>query len=784
IKNYGKIAFRNFQKNANYALINVLSMSIGLACCIVSYLNYNHNHSFDHQHRNYSNIYRINYQEQELQRTRQYGIVPEAVFSRAENLSSVRQATQYLEWGGNAKKGNEYFDMNVAYVTDNFFEVFDFPLLTGSYTGLVKDNGIIVTQELAVKIFGHYDILGKTLNFVHQGQERLMSVSGVLSEMPTNSSIQVDAFTSMANFSSSTRAWDKTVTAFLLLGEGARVGSMESILNDFARTNDPDVVQRDNKTYYLDPLKGMALRAQQDDVIGPMEVALPLAMDLVPIIISGLILLLASFTFTNTTIASAAGRLKEIGVRKVMGGRKDQIVIQFLWESLFICVLAGAAALPLSAWLADQYNQLLPFLELELVLEDHLSFFIFLIAVLLLTGLIAGGYPALFLSKFHPAKILKRSLKYRSIGRWTKILLSIQFAFAMITIIASFLFVRNAGFMGDMDLGFDTESTIVVRFGNQEGAFSALHNALVENPRIEKVTGSVDHVGRRFHSARVRHGSEEFPIVGLDVGPDYLAVAGLTLTSGRDLDPNRASDYLESVLVNKKMVASLGGDDPLGKKLTYQDSIDYYVVGVVEDFYFDAFNSDIQPLWIRLRPEDEFNYLIAKTSPDRTASVMEEVKMTWRGLFNTELEDIKPPEYAREEATIINSIIMKVLTFMGSIAAIMALVGFYSLVSLNLFNKTKEIGVRRVLGSSIGSVIKEVNRDYWLILLFGIISGTMISHFAIPILMSSLWAEHIQSSLWVSTSIIMLILGVCFLTVATKVIKAAGTNPVHLLKDE
>ncbi|MEM1408438.1 MAG: ABC transporter permease, partial [Bacteroidota bacterium] len=499
IKNYGKIAFRNYRKNVNYAFINVLSMSIGLACCIVSYLNYSHNHTFDQQHQNYSNIYRINYQEREPQRTRQYGIVPEAVFSRAESLSSVRQATQYIEWGGNAKKGNEYFDMNVAYVTDNFFEVFDFPVITGSHAGLVKSNGIIISQELAIKIFNHYDVVGKTLNFVHQGQERLMSIAGVLSKTPTNSSIQVDAFTSMANFPSSTQPWDKTVTAFILLEEGSHAGSMESILNEFALTNDPDVAQRGNKTYYLDPLSGMALRAQQNDVIGPMEVALPLAMDVVPIVISGLILLLASFTFTNTTIASAAGRLKEIGVRKVMGGRKDQIIIQFLWESLFICVLAGVVAIPLSVWLADQYNQLLPFLELELVLEGHLNFFMFLMATLLITGVIAGGYPALFLSKFHPAKILKGSLKYRSIGRWTKLLLSIQFAFAMVTITASFLFVRNAKFVNDMDLGFDTESTIVVRFGDQEGAYSALHNALAENPRIEKVTGSVDHVGRRFH---------------------------------------------------------------------------------------------------------------------------------------------------------------------------------------------------------------------------------------------------------------------------------------------
>ena len=205
---------------------------------------------------------------------------------------------------------------------------------------------------------------------------------------------------------------------------------------------------------------------------------------------------------------------------------------------------------------------------------------------------------------------------------------------------------------------------------------------------------------------------------------------------------------------------------------------------MVDDFYFDAFNSPIQPLWLRLRPHEEFNYLIAKTTPEQVASVMDEIKMTWRTLFNNELRDIKPPDYAKNEATTINSIILKVLTFMGITAAIMSMIGFYSLVSLNLFGRMKEIGVRRVLGSSTISVIKVINRDYILILLFGIISGSLISHYFIPLLMNTIWAHHIIGNLGITILSILLMVMTAVITVGVQVVRAAKTNPVYLLKDE
>lgn len=784
--NYRKVAFRNFYKNKTFVTINVLSMGIGLACCIVAYLNYQHNVSFDTHHEQIDTIYRVNYSQQDDNRIRNYGVVPLPISIHSKDLVYVDDITRYIEWNGNAKIDENYFDVNMGFVTSNFLDVFTFPLTFGDKNALQRKNSVIISTELAMRLFGDWNVIGKPLTHIHDGKELLFTIEGVLKKIPSNSSIQIDALTNIENFpdDSFTSDWQKYSSTFLSISDPSNTENIEKGIREYALKNSPPDKNENLKNYYLDPLKGMAASSSKNDVISPLDISLPWAMEVVPAIIAVFILLIACMTFTNTSIASAAGRLKEIGIRKVMGGKKSQIIFQFLTESIFICFLAILVAIPISRYLATEYNRLLPGVNIELILSNNIGLLLFLIALLLVAGLIAGGYPAFYLSKFQPSKILKGNLRYKSVGRLTKVLLTTQFAFSMLTITASIFFIQNAQYQNNIDLGFDTEKTIVIRFGNEKKAYEPLMNALETNPRITALTGSVDHVGRRYHAAQIKHEGETFDVVGLDVGPDYLETVELTLVQGRDFETDKASDYKESIIVNQRLVDSRGWDNAIGKELIYEDTLSYYVVGVVEDFYFDAFNSPIQPLWIRMKTADEYNYLIAKTSSELVPSVMEEIKITWLGLFNEELRDIKPAEYAKDEAQTINSIILKIMIFMGSIAAIMSMVGFYSLVSLNLFSKMKEIGVRKVLGSSTLSVARVVNEEYIYILIVGISSGSIISYFLIPLLMNSIWATYATSSLWVMFLSVLVMILTCIITVGARVLSTANKNPVLLLKDE
>lgn len=786
LNNYRKVAFRNFYKNKTYVSINVLSMSIGLACCIVAYLNYQHNVTFDEQHEQIDSIYRINYSQQDNTRLRNYGVVPTPISEYSKDLVYVENVSQYIEWHGNVVVDDNYFDVSMGYVTSNFLDVFTFPLLSGYKNALNTRSSVIISSNLAIRLFGNEDVIGESLIHIHQGKELIFTIEGVLNKIPSNSSIQIDALTNIENFPDDDvlGEWQKYSTTFLSISNPSHITSIEKQIQNFALKNAPILDNQVKENYYLDPLKGMASRAEENNVIGPLEVSFPWAMELVPVIISALILLIACMTFTNTSIASASSRLKEIGIRKVMGGQKSQVTFQFLTESIFVCLMAIVIAIPISRYLAKEFNQLLPFLDIELLLSNNIGFFLFLFGLLLIAGIISGGYPALYLSKFQPSIILKGNLKYKSVGRLTKVLLTSQFAFSMLTITASIFFIRNAQYQNNIDLGFDTEKTIVVRFGDRNEAYSPLFNALKMNPRIQKLSGSVDHVGRRYHTATVKHEGEEFAIVGLDVGPNYLETVDLELIRGRDFDEKRSSDFRESIIVNEKLVLSRGWEDPIGKELIYEDSLSYSVIGVVKDFYFDAFNSPVQPLWIRMKNPSEYNYLIAQTSTTLVPSVIEEIKLTWRELFNDDIRDIRPGEYARNEAQLINSIILKIMIFMGSIAAIMSMVGFYSLVSLNLFSKMKEIGVRKVLGSSTLSVARVVNKEYIFILLVGISSGSIASYFIIPQLMNSIWATYATSTIGTTFISIIAMLLTCILTVSIRVLRAAGKSPVLLLKDE
>lgn len=782
ISNYSKVAFRNFLKNRTYVGINIISMSIGLACCIVAYLNFVHNNSFDHQHRNIDSIYRINYQQQDDYRLRHYGVVPEPISFE----SAVQKVTQYSEWSGSTQIGENYFNYNVGYVSPNFLDVFTFPLYSGSEQTLMRPNSIIVTTDLANRLFGKPDVVGEVLSFYRQGQESLFTIEAVLEKIPSNSSFNVDAFTSIENLQREQVAnpWQNFSTTFLTIENPDQVKSIENFLQTFADRNDPSLLTEARKEYYLDPLQGMASRATANNVIGPLEVSLHWAMEVIPGVLAMFILLIACMTFTNTSIASAASRLKEIGVRKVMGSQKRQIVFQFLTESIFVCIMAILVAIPLAKVLVVEFSRLLPFLELDLSISANIGFFLFLFGLLLLTGIVAGSYPAFYLSKFQPSSILKGSLKYKSVGRLSKLLLIGQFVFSMFAITSSIMFIRNANYQNSFDLGFDTEKTIVIRFGNDKEVYNPLRDALETNPRITSLTASVDHVGRRYHTATVSHEGEEFDIVGLDVGTDYIETMDIELIQGRDFEKDRASDYFESIIINESFMRAKGWSDPIGKHIVYQDTINYYVIGMVQDFYFDSFNSPIRPLWLRLKKPEEFNYLIAKTTSESVPSVMEEMKATWRDLFNTEIEDIRPAAYARDEANTINSIILKVLIFMGGIAVVMSLIGFYSLVSLNLFGKMKEIGVRKVLGGTTFSILGSTNKEYVFLLLSGVALGAIVGHYLIPLFMDSMWSVYSGGSYLITTLSIIIMLITCLLSISIKVLGAVNKNPVLLLKDE
>jgi putative ABC transport system permease protein len=398
-------------------------------------------------------------------------------------------------------------------------------------------------------------------------------------------------------------------------------------------------------------------------------------------------------------------------------------------------------------------------------------------------GIIAGSYSAFYISALKPADILSGSYSCGEISRFSKFMLASQLGLSMFAITSCMIFIQNFRYQQNIDLGFDLDQTIVVRFTGGEDEYWPIYNHLLLNPRIHQITAASDHVGRRFYREDVVYEDQEINVAGIDIGDNYFQVMEIDLLEGRMFDAGSENDHDHSVLINREFARHMDWENPLGKRLVLHDTIDYYVIGMVEDFYFDSYDSKIQPMWFRYSRPEDFRYLILKTDPSSVKSVMEEVHLAWRTVFNSTANDIKTGQHARWAGEVINGMIIKILIFIGFTTTLLSLVGLYALVSLNIVGKYKEIGIRKILGGSVSDIIGQINRPFITIFSVSVLFGAVLSYVFIPILLEAMWAYHIGKNVWVFLWALLLLILTTLLTVGVKARNAANTNPVNLIRN-
>ncbi len=778
INNYIKITFRNLRKNKSYAIINTICMGTALACCLVSYVNYNYHTTYDEFHSKANQLYRINFKLQQPEYYSDYAYIPTPMATELENLTYIENASIYNHENGSIRINQDLIAFNLAYVNQPYFTMFDLGLLHGSLARL-DFNDVILSDKIAFVLFGETDVIGRNLLFLNGNEEFEFTVQAVYKAWPGNSSFQQDAFALDRGVSNN---WNDLTTAFIHIPDAKNVEAVEKQLN---RSVEASNVYRETALidhYYLDNLVGMAYKSVQNDVASNLKGSWPLPAIIVPAIFASLILLLACFTFANTSIASSAQRLKEIGVRKVVGGRTHQLIVQFLIENTILCALSIIIAIPLANVLLNQFNSMVPADYLKLSYDLHLNGLLFIFSIVLISGILSGMYPAIYLSSFRPASILKGDLRYGKIGRLSKILLAVQMTFAITAIVASVIFIQNAKYQRDFELGFDIDETVVVRLNGNR--FNEMKNLIRQSSRIKSITGGAEHIARRYYIDTVAYLGKKIGYAGTDVSEGYIETMELEIIAGRDFNPDLASDFLEGVIINESFVEWMGWKNPIGKKLVYKDSLNYFVTGVVKNFFFNSFESEIQPFLFRFQKPEDNRYLVVKTNPQDIDYVIEELKLAWKTIYNDHDYDIKPGSHAKGQHAAPNMMILKFLLFLGGVATILSLIGFYALVSLNMEGRTKELGIRKILGATRLNIAAILNKTYIYILLGGIILGSIIAGTLIPLLLDSIWAHHIgmNPGIFIISSTV-LVLG-CFLTVGLRVLSLTATNPTELLRSE
>ena len=791
IKNYLLITLRSLMKNKFFISINILGMAISIASCIVAYFNYDFNRGFDRHHTNATSIYRVNSLRSFQNEITKFGFAPMALGNViSQNVKDVDKAVRYSPGGGNFRIKEELFNNDLTFVDPEFFDLFTYEFVEGG-PDLTDKTKIVISEELAKKYFGNEKALGKVVTQVlDSGKLRDFEISGVFVDQPTNSSFNNRAFTHFLNQFNGTgdyheNSWKYRITLFLRINDPSRVASVENAIKPYVENNNKIREDFVIQEFDVQPFVGMAIADTYDNVPGTWtRSGSPLAAVVGVGLMGILILLIACFNLTNTAIAISSRRLKEIGIRKVMGSMRGHLIFQFIGETMLICFAALLVAMLMADWLLiPAFNQLWPEMKLEANYLDSPDFLVFMVGTLLFTGLLAGSYPAFYISKFQPTAILKGKLKFGGTNYFTRTLLTLQFAISLIGIVCSLAFIENARYQRNFDLGFD-RAAVVYTYVNNRSEFEVYRNELLKNNDIRMIAGSEHHILSNTFADPIKFEDREIEVDIMNVGDDYVKTMGLSLVEGRDFTKDSETDRKESVIVTEALARKFGWDKAVGKEIIWLDTVKLYVVGVVKDIYNRGLWRPFEPMMLRYNNQDNIRHVIVNTSIDKVKEVNAFMESTWKEVFPNQLYSGRLMDEEMVEANTVNNNIVKMFVFLGIVAVMLSATGLFTLVSLNIIKRMKEIGVRKVLGASMANISRVINTEFALILLIACVLGGAMGSWMAAMLMDSIWSYYQPASVVTVVLAAVFLLLVSALSVAFKIYNTVKLNPSHVLRDE
>lgn len=791
IKSYLILALRNLFRNKLIVVFNILGIGIAIASCIVAYYNVRFHYDFNNQHQKKDQIYKVSQTSDINNRRQAYGVTPATLSpSIGSSILGIKEVVRYANPTLVVRCGEHIFNKRIGFADQNFFEVFDFDFIRGNSDQLKNKNTVLINQSMAETCFGTKDPIGSLLTIISDdGKSYSFIVGAVFADLPENSSFRCQVLCQIDNYFDMNHidelSWNCWVAAtFLLIPDKSHINSITTELNKFVAVQNnlrPDWMI---SSFYLEKLSDIPTTGRNLRNNSLRQGLHPAALK-VPPIMAFILLILACLNFMNTSLATSSNRLKEIGVRKTMGGLRTHTIIQFFGENILICFLGLLTGLWIGTYLIDAFSDMWPNMTLKMNLTESLDLWLVLFCLLLFTGILAGTYPAFYLSRFNPVRILKGDISYGGAGFLSKILLVIQFSIAIMGIVCAAIFMQNARYQETLDMGFDKENIIVLPIDDNAKLIS-LWNEIVQNPLIKQVGESKHHIARYNASVTLSWAENKHEVIMYDIGNNYFDVMGMNLLAGSTFDMDmKESDRGKTIIVNEKLVNDYGWtDDPIGKRLKLNDTITLTVVGVVKDFYDSGFWRKIVPTALRFGAKKDMHYMSVKADKKNLSQVNEYLKTIWKERFPDTPYNAFYQYQLTDGAINENLQIVKIFKFLAIVSILLSLVGLYTMVSLTIIKKTKEIGIRKVLGASYQNLVKIINRDYATILILACTFGGYLGYFASGALMSSIWKYYIRISIFHILVPVLLIIVVSAITIFRKVYLAANQNPINAIKYE
>lgn len=793
LKNYLILAFRRAAREKRYTLINLLGLSVALISSglIVRYVQ--DELSYDQLHEKGDRIYRtLRVGTDDVGEKYLIGVTsgPFAEALRNDFPAEIEYATQVLP-DGNALltyEDQQYLEEQLFFTDPYFFDVFSFDLLRGDErTALDEPNSIILTEETARKYFGDEDPMGKILLY---DQEHPLLVTGVLAAPEGNSHLDFEMLASIEIFNDEgwyQEWWSNSMNTYVLLAEGAGEEALEARFPAFMDKyfGESFATMQNRIDLTLQPLEDIyfdnQVRYENGVQHGNRQTAGIFT------IVAFVILLIAGINFMNLATARGTQRAKEVGVRKALGARRKQLFTQFLTESVGIAVFSLLLATVVLSLILPQFNQ---FVSKELTLIDSPLNTVLFVGIALGIGLLAGIYPALVLSAFRPARVLKGISKIGISGiALRKGLVVFQFVISIVLIVATLVVSAQLHYLHTKNLGFEKEQTVLVALNNTAIYQSRrqFKERLLQHSAITEAAVMSGHPGG-FHdnmSFEVSEHENTFQMRTVFTDHDYVSTLGIRMIAGRNFSEDYATDTSEAVLINEVAADLLGwtAEEALGQTVTniYTDTVPRQIVGVVEDFHFSSLHDEIDPLVITA---DRSYGLLAFTveAGSDISSVLASAEQQWESItdypFNYEfLDEAYDSLYRTEQQQ------ATIFRWFSLLAILIACLGLFGLITFSTEQRVKEIGIRKVLGASVKQIVWLLSSDYTRLVLLAILLASPLAYYAMQQWLAT-FAYRTPIQLPAFGIAAVAALGIALLTLGFRAIQAASANPVDSLRNE
>lgn len=804
LRNYIKIALRNLWRNKVFTSLNLVGLTIAFGVALLLAMFAVYQLSYDRFHENGNNLYMV-YSEDSTPNGIEANVTKSEPFAAAlqNEVAGVEKITRYSGGGTLLTYQDKELGMSTAYVDPDFFEMFSFPVIDGDAANPISsETSVAITEYAAKRIFGDNKALGETISLLIEGEEKPFTVNAIIEDFPETSSIGFDV---VLNFKSQGyHAYERTIgqwdienhEVYVQLSKNTSPAQFESHSKDFVMLHYKDEIEmakRDGVEANADGTFRQIKLLPYEDVSfanfsqGPVSVN-----KTIPFLVLGiavLILFIACVNFINMSIAKSDSRLREIGMRKTLGANKKQLFAQFWGESILVFVIALGLGVLLAKLLLPQFQVLISTRASLDIFMNPSSVFLLIAAVLVIT-LIAGGYPALLMSRLGTLQSLKGKLTSNGKNHLRNGLMVLQFVIAIVLISVTLVLQDQLEFMRTKDLGFNKEQVIAFPLNgkrNDQQALQLVRDELLNKPNVLNVSASNNILGLgkdRSRSTSIlgfdykNRGVETHMLV---VDSDYIETLGLNLVEGRSFRKNLEIDSL-SVIINESMARQLNEDEVLNAQLNIDDKL-FSVIGVVSDFNFQNLDRHIAPMSLFALPNWNLRNIYVKVASENLEQSFQDVKAAWASVepnaeFMGSFLNENIDRTLRRERSMIS------LIGSGSILAIaLSCIGLFAMSLLIVAQRRKEIGIRKIVGASVSSITVLLTKDFLKLVAIAFVIATPIAWYAMTQWLQN-YAYRIELNVVLFLLAGLIAITIAILTIAVRTVRAATSNPVDALRTE